>query len=786
MHSKRAALLATACLLPMLSAPVVAQVPQPRPAGRVTQVRTAPAPRPGADGTIAAIRITGNQRIEEGTIRSYMLVQPGDSFDPDRIDRSLKTLFATGLFQDVTITRSGTGLDVKVVENPIVNRIAFEGNKKLTDDQLRTELQLRARAVFTPQLASADRQRLLDRYARGGRFAATVEPKIIRLDQNRVDVVFEVTEGETTLVSRIAFVGNRSFSETRLREVIASREQAFYRLLSNSDQYDPEKINFDKELLRRFYLKNGYADFEVKEAVGELSPDRRAFFVTFNITEGERYKVGSVRIDNKLRNLNPDDLKPLVPIDTGDTYDGDIVEKTTQSLQDAVQTRGYAFVEVKPQIARDRAKKTVDLVFEVAEGPRVYIERIDIVGNTRTKDKVIRREFRVAEGDAFNAATVRRSRQRLQDLGYFNGVQVNPSQGSAPDRAILTTKVDEKATGELTLGGGYSTDAGALVNVGLRERNLIGTGIDAGINGVLAQKRSQIDLSVTDPYFLDRNLVAGIDLFHVRNNNQDIAAYNERRTGGAIRIGYEFNEHLRQAWTYTLVDRNVFDVQSGASIYITNQAGTSLLSQIGQTLTLDYRDSRTDPRDGFVIRFGTDFAGLGGTAKYFRTKVDATYFQPLESIFGDPEWGLVISAGAGYLAQLGKEEKIIDRFFLGGDNLRGFQSGGAGPHAVGTNTVDSIGGRFIYTQSTELRFPLPISPDLGLTGRAFVDIGSLSQVTKIPGTIVTDDSTPRVGAGVGVSWKTPFGLINIDVAQAVVKRSFDQTQVFRFGFGTRF
>ena len=764
----------------------MAQAPAaPRAAGRAAPARAA-LPRPGADGTVAAIKITGNQRIEEGTIRSYMLVQPGDSFDPDRIDRSLKTLYATGLFQDVTITRDGNGLAVKVVENPIVNRIAFEGNKKLTDDQLRTELQLRARAVFTPQLASADRQRLLDRYARGGRFAATVEAKVIRLDQNRVDVVFEVNEGETTLVSRIAFVGNKAFSEGRLREVIASREQAFYRLLSSSDQYDPEKINFDKELLRRFYLKNGYADFEVKEAVGELSPDRRAFFVTFNISEGERYKVGSVRIDNKLRNLNGDELRPLVPIETGDTYDGDVVEKTTTSLQDAVQTRGYAFVDVKPQIARDRAKKTVDLVFEVAEGPRVYIERIDIVGNTRTKDKVIRREFRVAEGDAFNAATVRRSRQRLQDLGYFNGVQVNPSQGSAPDRAILTTTVDEKATGELTLGGGYSTDAGALVNVGLRERNLVGTGIDAGINGVLAQKRSQVDLSITDPYFLDRNLVAGLDLFHVRNNNQDIAAYNERRTGGAVRIGYEFNEHLRQAWTYTLVDRNVFDVQTGASIYITNQAGSSLLSQIGQTISLDYRDSRTDPRDGFIIRLGTDVAGLGGTARYFRTKVDATYFQPLESIFGDPEWGLVIQAGAGYLAQLGKEEKIIDRFFLGGDNLRGFQSGGAGPHAVGLNTVDSIGGRFIYTQSTELRFPLPISPDLGISGRAFVDIGSLSQVTKIQGTVVTDDSTPRVGAGVGVSWKTPFGLINIDVAQAVVKRNFDQTQVFRFGFGTRF
>ncbi len=793
LHSRRATLLTTACLIPLLAGPALAQTPGPVAARslRSATPRISRAALPGAEGTISAIKIVGNQRIEEGTIRSYMLVQPGDSFDPDRVDRSLKTLYATGLFQDVSLTRSGTTLVVKVAENPIVNRIAFEGNRKLNDETLRGALQLRARAVFTPQLAAADRQRVLDLYAKRGRFAASVEPKIIRLDQNRVDVVFEVNEGETTLISRIAFVGNHAFSESRLREVINSREQAFYRLLSSSDEYDPERVNFDKELLRRFYLKSGYADFEVTGTTAELTPDRRAFFVTFTVKEGERYQVGKVTVDSKLRNLNGDELRPLVPIDSGDTYDGDQVEKSSNSLQDAVQTRGYAFVEVKPEIARDREKKTVDLVFEVGEGPRVYIERLDIVGNTRTKDKVIRREFRLAEGDAFNAATIRRSRQRLQDLGYFNSVTVQPSQGSAPDKAIVTATVDEKATGELTLGGGYSTDSGALVQAGLRERNLIGTGIDASVNGTLAQKSSQVALSITDPYFLDRNLVTGIDVFNVRTNNQDIAAYDERRTGGALRLGYEFNEHLRQAWTYTLVDRNVYNVQSGASIYITDQQGTSLLSQLGQTITLDYRDSRTEPRAGFIVRVGTDVAGLGGSERYLRSKVDSTYFIPLENYLGDPDWNIAISAGAGYLAQLGRQERIIDRFFLGGDNLRGFQSGGAGPHATGSNSIDSIGGRFIYTQSTELRFPLPVSADLGITGRAFVDVGGLSQATQIidPATgnkTVFDYNGPRVGAGVGISWKTPFGLINVDLADAVIKKKYDQTQVFRFGFGTRF
>ena len=781
MSTIRAKLLATACMLPLLlPTEVSAQQRQARP------VRVAAQPRVAPGGAISAIKIEGNQRIEESTIRSYMLVQPGDAYDADRVDRSLKSLFSTGLFADVSFQRQGGTLVVKVVENPIINRIAFEGNRKLTDDQLRTSVQLKPRGVFTPQLAQADRQRILNAYAKAGRYAATVEPKIIRLDQNRVDVVFEINEGATTLISRVAVVGNKAYSENRLREVIASREEAFWRFLSNSDQYDPERVNFDKELLRRFYLKNGYADFEVKSATAELVPDRSAFLLTFVLNEGEKYSVGKVDIDSKLRNLDVDTLKPLVGIGPGDTYDGDAVEKTSQALQDAIQQRGYAFVEVKPRIARDRAKHTVDLVFDIGEGPRVYVERIDISGNTRTKDKVIRREFRVAEGDAFDASAARVTRQRLQDLGYFNGVTVTPSPGSAPDKAIINTVVDEKATGELTLGGGYSTDAGALVNVGLRERNLVGTGIDASVNGVLAQKSSQVDLSVTDPFFLDRNLAAGFDLFHIRNNNQTIAAYSERRTGGALRIGYEFNEHLRQAWTYSLVDRNVYDIQSGASVYITNQAGASLLSQLGSTVSIDYRDSRVDPHAGGLVRVGVDFAGIGGTAHYLRSKIDTNYYIPLESITGDDAWVLAFSAGGGYLEQLGREEKIIDRFFLGGDNLRGFQSGGAGPHAIGANSIDSIGGRVIYTGTTELRFPLPISSDFGLSGRAFVDLGSLSRVTQLAGTSVVNSAAPRIGTGVGVSWKTPFGLINIDIAEAVVKQKNDQTQLFRFGFGTRF
>ena len=763
----------------LASFPVVSTAQELRPGMQVAQL---------AGGTIADIKVVGNQRLEPGTVLSYMLVRPGDPFDPAQLDRSLKTLYATGLFSDVNLTRDGNTLVVRVKENPIVNRIAFEGNHKLSDDTLRPEMQLRPRAVFTPAIAQADRQKILDLYARRGYFAARVDPKIIELPQNRVDVVYEISDGASTLISRIAFVGNRAFSESRLRDVIESRQEAWWRFLSSSDSYDPDRLNYDKELLRRFYLQKGYADFEVTNATAELSPDKQSFFLTFTVHEGERYKVANVTVNSTLHGIDKAVLEPLVELEPDDWYDGDAVERSVTAISTYGQNHGQPFIEVKPEIKRDQAKHTIDLVFNVGEGPRVYVERIDIVGNQRTEDKVIRREFRLAEGDPLNASRLRDTRQRLQDLDYFSNVTIETSPGSSPDRAVVTTNVQEKATGELTFGGGYASDVGALLSAGLHEKNLIGTGIDAGLNGILAQRETQLNLSVTDPYFLDRNIVAGFDAFRTQLNNIDIADYQEKRLGFTLRAGYAFTEHLRQLWSYSLVQRDVYDVQPTASLYVQDEQGYTLLSQISQTLTLDYRDSKLDPHSGYIVRLGTDLAGLGGNVDYIRTKLDGNYYVPLDSFTGSSDWGIALSAGIGYLHTYSGTEQIIDRFFLGGDNLRGFETGGAGPHAI--QGGDSLGGEFIWTQSTELRFPLPISSDLGLTGRTFVDVGALQGVQKlvINGSVVpfTDNPAPRVGIGVGVSWKTPFGLINIDVGVPVVKYYLDKSQFIRFGFGTRF
>jgi len=746
--------------------------------------RARPPVRPvAAAGAVQAVEVRGNQRIEADTVRSYMLLQPGDPYDADRLDRSLKSLFATGLFRDVRISRDGARVIVDVAENPIVNRVAFEGNRKISDDVLRAELQLRARSVFTTQAVQADRQRILELYARRGRFAASVEPKLIQLEQNRVDVVYEIQENEVALIARVNFIGNQAYSDSRLKEVVATKEQAWYRLFSSSDQFDPERLSFDRELLRRFYLRNGYADVQVTSATAELATDRTGFFVSYSVDEGVRYRIGKVDLVSNIRNLDAATLRRIVEVSAGDWYDGDVVERVAQALQDEVNLRGFPFVDVQPRIARNREERRVDLTFEINEAPRVYVERIEINGNTRTQDRVIRREFRLAEGDAFNAAQIRRSRQRIRDLGYFSDVQVNSAPGSAPDRAVLNAQVTERATGEVSLGGGFSTDAGLLADVGLRERNLLGTGIDARVNGTLAQRRSQLDLSVTDPAFLNRNLAAGADIFYIQRNLLTIANYRERRAGFSLRIGYAFNERLRQTWAYTLSNREIFDISTNASRFVQEQRGTTLLSQIGQTLIFDLRDSIVDPRRGGVLRLGTDFAGLGGDVAYVRGRLDGSYFIPLEAYFGDPDYVIAVSGSVGYLQSVfNKRDRIVDRFFLGGENLRGFRIAGAGPRDF--NTRDSLGGRFLWTQSTELRYPLPLPSELGLIGRAFVDIGALSQSVK--GIEVRDDATPRVGAGIGISWRSPFGLINIDLAQAVVKQRYDETQIFRFGFGTRF
>lgn len=727
---------------------------------------------------IRAIRVEGTNRIEVDTVVSYMLIKPGDPYDIARVNSSIKTLFATGLFSDVSFRREGDTLVVRVVENPIVNRVAFEGNKKLDDADLLKEITLRPRTVYTKTKVQRDVKRLLEVYRGSGRFAATITPKVIQLSQNRVDLVFEINEGDITGVRRIIFVGNKKFSDGRLRDVIQTEETAWWKFFTTQDTYDPDRLNFDRELLRRFFLGNGYADFRVVSAVAELTPDRKDFFVTFTIEEGERYKFADIVLRSSIKGLETKTLERELTVKKGAWYDARKIESSIQNLTDAVGTLGFAFVEVRPLIRRDRTNHTITVVFLIREGPKVFVERIEIIGNNRTRDEVIRREMRLVEGDAFNTSKIRASRRRLRNLDFFKKVEISNRPGSASDKTIIRVEVEEKATGELSLGAGFSTEEGALGTIGLRERNFLGRGQDISVAFTLSQRSTEADLRFTEPYFLDRNLAVGFDLFRITRDRTDESGFNLNTTGFRLRAGYEIIEDLRQNWRYTIRNDVIRDLDSGVSSVIRSEEGSSVTSAIGQTLTYDKRDDRFDPTEGYFIQLETDFAGLGGTQRFVRAKVTAGYYQSLGS-------DLVLSfvGEYGIVHGIGKDVGLADRFFLGGNNLRGFERGGVGPRDGATD--DALGANQFYAGTVELSFPLGLPKEFGLRGRLWTDAGSAFGIDKTNATVV-DVRTIRVSAGVGVSWKSPFGPVRLDIGFPIKKEGFDKTRLINFNFGARF
>ena len=720
----------------------------------------------------------GTNRIEVETVVSYMLIKPGDPYDIARVNSSIKTLFATGLFSDVSFRREGDTLVVRVVENPIVNRVAFEGNKKLDDDDLLKEITLRPRTVYTRTKVQRDVKRLLEVYRGSGRFAATITPKIIQLSQNRVDLVFEINEGDVTGVRRIVFVGNKRFSDGRLRDEIQTEETAWWKFFTTQDTYDPDRLNFDRELLRRFYLGNGYADFRVVSAVAELTPDRKDFFVTFTIEEGERYKFGDIELRSAIKGLDVKSLQRNLTVKKGAWYDARKIESTIQKLTDAVGTLGFAFVEVRPLIRRDRAKQVITVVFLIREGPKVFVERIEIVGNNRTRDEVIRREMRLVEGDAFNTSKIRASRRRLRNLDFFKKVEISNKPGSSSDKTVIKVEVEEKATGELSLGAGFSTEEGALGTIGLRERNFLGRGQDISVAFTLSQRSTEADLRFTEPYFLDRNLAVGFDLFRTTRDRTDESGFNLNTTGFRLRAGYEIIEDLRQGWRYTIRNDVIRDLDSGVSSVILSEEGSTVTSAIGQTLTYDKRDDRFDPTEGYFLRLETDFAGLGGTQRFVRAKFTAGYYQSLGN-------DLVLSfvGEYGIVYGIGKDVGLADRFFLGGNNLRGFERGGVGPRDGATD--DSLGANQFYAGTVELTFPLGLPKEFGLRGRVWTDAGSAFGIDRTNATVI-DKRSIRVSAGFGVSWKSPFGPVRLDIGFPIKKEGFDKTRLLNFNFGARF
>lgn len=732
-----------------------------------------------AQTSIRQVRVEGTQRIEPATVISYIDLQAGDPFDADYLDRALKNLYATGLFADVSLYQEGSDLIIVVVENPVINEINFEGNDKLKDDVLLSEVQMRPRTVFTRTRVQADVERLQEVYRLSGRFSASIEPKIIQLDQNRVNLVFEISEGPQTLISRISFIGNKKFDDADLQRVVRSKEDRWWRFLSSDDKYDPDRLAFDRELLRKFYLEQGYADFRVENAVAELSPDRKNFFVTFTIEEGERYKVGNVHIQSNIAELDATPLKSALTFAPGEWYNSSQIEKTVQAMTDQLGNLQYAFTDVRPEISRNRDKKTVDIRFNINEAQKSFVENVNVSGNVRTLDEVIRREMDLIEGDPFNTAKLKKSEQRIKDLGFFENVEVKPQQGTAPDKTNIDIKVAEKSTGELSLGAGFSTSDGPLGDFRIRERNFLGKGQKLELAATISGERTEFDFSFLEPYFLKRDLAAGVDLFHITRDLQDESSYDSRRTGGGFNLGYPLSEKLRQTLAYRYEINEITNVQTGASIYIQQQEGERTTSAISQKLVYDATNSKLDPTEGFQLRLENEVAGLSGDARYLRTRVGGNYYHPIVD-----KWILSLLGEAGYIFGIGDEDvRINERFYIGGATMRGFDDAGIGPRDSATG--DALGGNQFYRGTVELAFPSGLPEDLGVRGHVFSDFGVLSDLDQ-SGAGIQDSDGLRVSVGGGATWRSPLGPVRVDLAVPVVDEEFDEKEVFRFSFGTRF
>ena len=753
-----------------------------------------------AQGVIQDIRVEGNKRVEPETVRSYLTFSTGDAYDPAKVDESLKALFATGLFQDVRIRREGSTIVIVLLENPIVSRVAFEGNREVEDETLAAEVQLKARAVYTRARVQADVQRILDVYRRQGLYAAQVDPKIINLDNNRIDVVFEISEGPSTKVRAINFIGNSAFSDSQLRYVISTTQTNLLSFLKGTNVYDPDRLNLDRELLRQFYMKNGYADVRIVSATADLDRDGRGFFITFTIEEGERYRFGPIDVESALPSVNVDALRHVILTRTGRVYNAEKVEKTVEALTIEVSQQGYAFGQVRPRFERDEATHTMGIVYTIDEGPRIYIERINIVGNFRTEDNVIRREFRLSEGDAFNRLLVEAARKRLRALGFFKTVDIDTQPGSGPDRVIIVVKVEEQPTGELSFGAGYSTSEGVIGDISITERNLMGKGqyVRLGFSGSL--ERAQVDFSFTEPHFLDRNLAAGFDLFHKEVDFTDVASFSQRDTGGDIRLGFPIADNTQLGLRYKFENEDIFNVSNNASLAVKESAGTSNVSSVGYTVAYDTRNLPQSPTSGIFASFSQDLAGVGGDVNYIRSVADARGYYPITNkltLVGRVQGGNIEGWG-------GDDVRMTDLFYKGGETIRGFKRAGIGPRDACEDPVtgervhpcskDSLGGKVYWATTAELRFPFPFIPDnLGMQGAVFVDAGSLFDPSDFAlnavareGSFIFDSSQVRLSSGFSIIWQSPLGPLRADIAQALLKADFDKTEIFRFGASTNF
>jgi outer membrane protein insertion porin family len=797
-----------------------------------------------------SIEVKGNRRVEAETIRSYFKHGPGGRMTAEQENEGLKSLIATGLFQDVQIEHSDGRLVVSVIENPVINRIAFEGNNKAKDEQLKAEIQSKPRGTLSRPTVQADVQRIIEIYHRSGLFEVRVDPKVIELPSNRVDLIFEITEGGKTGVRDIRFVGAHAFSGRRLRDVIKTSVSNWVSFLQTADIYDPDRVEADRDLLRRFYLQHGYADVRVVSAVGEYetpvvptgkwswTPVRGkrgpGFTITFTIDEGPQYHVGTIDVVSNVHAIDPGTLRSRLKIYPGNVYNADLVAKSVEAMTIEAAKRGFAFANVHPRGDRDVAKRIINLTFVVEEGTRAYIERVNIRGNTRTRDYVIRREFDIGEGDAYNRALIDRAERRLKNLNFFKSVKITNEPGSAPDRVVVNVNVEEMPTGEFSVAGGYSTADGFIGEVSIADRNLMGRGQFAKASVSIGQFTRGFDLSFVEPYLLGYRMAGGIDFFARQTLATSFVSYNTRSIGTNLRLGFALSEELAFQPHYSIYQQEIslpaqfnncqfssrtpanggpgvnptdeaagldtiVNVPNGcyadgeASLPIRKElgAGPVVVSLVGYSLAYNTLDNNKSPTAGLFAELKQDLAGVGGEVNFIRSSFETrNYYEVFPDVVG------VFKLQGGYLTGWGgKSLRMLDQFQMGPNLVRGFAPAGIGPRDLTPGTTnDALGGTLYWGASIEMQTPVYFLPkEVGIKVAAFVDAGSLWDYKGPTGWSVTgetlqvaDSSAVRSSVGVGLIWDSPLGPLRFDFAYALTKEPYDRTQIFRFSGGTKF
>ncbi len=718
--------------------------------------------------------VSGNKRIESVTIESLLGVKVGEDISDNTADIVLQTLYNTGYFTNVTVKKNAGTLNIVVAENPTIYEVAYEGNSKLTTEQIESELKLQPRRILSKTDIQNAQQRLLEMYRRMGRFSAKVDPKIIKLDNNRVSLVFEIEEGDATHIQNIFFLGNKKYSTGRLEEALMSKRYKFWRFFANDDIYDPDRFMADQQALRQFYANHGYIDFRIINAIAELTPDKTEYYLTFSIDEGEQYKFEKPHVVSAVKDVTAEDLEKHIVFSDGDTYAAKEVDKTVTQITDALGSKGYAFVAVEPIIVRNNEQKTACVTFEIKEGPRVYVEKITIKGNNRTHDAVIRRELTLHEGDAYNASKIKDSETNIKDLGYFKESTVESESGTNPDQAKLVVSVEEQRTGELKFGGGFSTTDGLMASVGISERNFMGKGQIVHAELGISKRHQDVNLGITEPYLFDRPLAGSVDVYSVRSSR--IESYTTKSTGFNLGIGYHLTPNLTQRFAYSLHKDSVSQIAVDASPFIQSDPRNSLSSSIAHTLTYDKRDSVQDPTRGYTISITNAYTGLGGNVYNIKNDLSATvFYTPVEEIT------TLCRFGVGRVDKVGnKRVRIVDAVYLGADSFRGFEYAGLGPRDS-RGRKDALGGKKYWKGTIEAQFPVGLPVDFGVKAAVFTDFGTVWD-SPAKGSMVIDDKKMRASWGVGIIWKGPFGPLRIDYAIPFKKSKFDEEQRINLGY----